>query len=356
MHGPIRFGVAGRAPRSRAARRLRGVDAAATAGALVTVLAILPAAALAAPVPGADEVADTTIAAGIPRKPRPTRTPAATPIPTPTPTATATPTSSLPAQRVASFGPAGTATDFVQLMANMTVDVIEIQAGTYTGWHIGGSGQPAFTVLRTRPLVIRPAAGATVIFDGTGVPSGDGWFYAGRWTAQSSPVGGFTFEGPFILQNYALGQQGLVSTYWAQHVAFNGFQTRGITGLTGGSTSWQVYVSSDGVHRGTDLAFDDWTVAPTPGGNVSGFQTYHNPQADGVRASGWSIAGPHIAILSWGDARGVEIDGWTITGCGYPVSTDGVAQGVLRSNIATGCSNAPIIKAPFVDGGGNTWR
>jgi hypothetical protein len=325
-------------------------------------------------VPDVEDAADAPFVGATARKPRPTNTPTptptatptptptVTPTPTPTPTSTATatptptPTPSLPEQRVVSFGPPGTAADFTRLMADMSVDVIEIQTGTYTGWHIGGSGQPAFTVLRTRPLVIRPAAGATVIFDGTGVPSGDGWFYAGRWTAQAAPVGGFTFEGPFIIQNYALGQQGLVSTYWAQGVAFNRFQTRGITGLAGGSTSWQVYVSSDGVHRGTDLQFDDWTVAPTPGGNVSGFQTYHNPQADGVRASGWSIAGPHIAVLSWGDARGVEIDGWTITGCGYPVSTDGVAQGVLRSNTATGCSYAPIIKAPFVDGGGNTWR
>jgi hypothetical protein len=255
-----------------------------------------------------------------------------------------------------SFGPGGSADDFVRLMADMTVDVIEIQAGTYTGWHIGGSGQPAFTVLRTRPLVIRPAPSATVIFDGGGVPSGDGWFYAGRWTTQAFPVGGFTFEGPFIIQNYALGQQGLVSTYWAQHVAFNGFQTRGITGQPGGSTSWQVYVSSDGSHRGEDLTFNDWTVAATPSGNVSGFQTYHNPQAVGVRAYRWSITAPHIAILSWGDAREVDIQDWTISGCGYPVSTDGVAQGVLLGNTASSCAYGPIIKAPFVDGGGNTWH
>jgi hypothetical protein len=275
--------------------------------------------------------------------------------PSPAPTPTPAPTS--PGQAVVSFGPNGTQAEFVALMADTSVDVIEIADGTYSGWHIGGSGQPAFTINRSgHPLLVRPAAGATVIFDGAGVPSGDGWFYAGRWTTQSAPVGSFTFQGPFVIQNYALGQQGLVSTYWAEHVAFSGFATRGITGLSGGSTSWQVYVSSDGIHRGSDLTFDDWTVAATPGKNASGLQTYHDPQASGVHAVGWTIDAPHIAILSWGDATGVDVEGWRITNADYPVSTDGVAAGILRNNSATGSMYAPIIKAPFVDGGGNSWH
>jgi len=300
--------------------------------------------------------------------PRPTPDPTPAPTPDPTPAATADPTpvptpdptpAPTPSERIARFGPSGTQAQFLSLMNDLTVDVIELQAGTYRGWHLGASGGVVIS-RAANPLLVRPAPGAAVVWDDTGGTSGDAWFYVGSWNVAAYPTSWITFDpagsgGSFTIQNYDLGQQGLVSTFWADHVAFNGFRTRGITGDPGGQTSWQVYVSSDGVHSASNLTFNGWNVAASAGKNVSGFQTYHNPQVRGVVAHGWTITGAHIAILSWGTATDVDIRDWAITYCDYAVSTDGVAQGLLQSNVSAGSTYSPIIRAPFVSSG-NSWN
>jgi len=231
-------------------------------------------------------------------------------------------------------------------MKNMSVDVIEIAPGTYRGWHLW------FDIDRTaRPLTIRPAGG-TVIFDGAGSSSHQGLFYPG-WYHYTSHI---TFQGPFTVENYALGDTGLVSTAWVSHVAFNGFHTSGITGLAGGQLSWTVYVSSDGVHSGSNITFDDWTVGPSANRNVGGLATYHNPNAHGLTALRWTISGASSAIATWGTASGIDIEDWTITGCKYAVSTDGVAAGVLKDNTSTGSTYSVILLSPMVNGPGNSWH
>ena len=273
-----------------------------------------------------------------------------------------TPTSTPKSQKIVQFGPSGTQAQFTALLADMSVDVIEIAAGTYTGWHIGGSSQPIFAISRAaRPLLIRPAPGAAVVWDGAGT-AGDGWFYAGDWHTGGSTITDYiTFDptgtgGSFTLQNYALGQSGLVSTFWTDHVAFNGFRVRNVTGI--GQTSWAVYVSTDGTHRGSNLTFNNWDVAVPPGRSISGFQAYHATSGlpVGITLKGWTIDGAWVAMLAWGDVSGVDVENWTITNCGYAVDTDGIAAGILKNNTASGSTYAPIIKAPFIDGGGNIWK
>jgi hypothetical protein len=297
-------------------------------------------------------------AAPVAPDPTPDPTPVPTPDPTPVPTPDPTPAPT-PSVRIARFGPSGSQSEFISLMKDLTVDVIELQGGTYRGWHLGASGGVVIN-RSSNPLLVRPAPGADVVWDDSGGTSGDAWFYVGWWNVASRATSYIKFDpagtgGSFTIQNYDLGQQGLVSTFWADHVAFNGFRTRGITGNAGGQTSWQVYVSSDGVHSGSNLTFNRWTVAASAGKNVSGFQTYHNPQVRGVTARDWNITGAHIAMLSWGDATDVAIDSWTITNCDYAVSTDGVSQGVLSNNSSTGSTYRPIIKSPFVSTG-NSWN
>ncbi|HEY5473083.1 MAG TPA: hypothetical protein VIK32_07825, partial [Candidatus Limnocylindrales bacterium] len=278
----------------------------------------------------------------------------------PTPTPTRAPT--LSGKKVVQFGPSGTQAQFVSLMKDMTVDVIELEAGTYKGWHIGGSGQPRFHVTRAaRPLLVRPAPGAAVVWDDTGGTSGDAWFYVGSWNVASHVTDYITFDpagtgGSFTIQNYALGQQGLVSTGWVDHVAFNGFHTRGITGVAPGWLSWQVYVSSDGVNRGSNVTFNDWDVAASADRYVGGLQTFHNPQARNVTALRWKIDGAKSAITLEGDVTGLDVEGWTITNCEYAVTSDGTAAGILRNNEATGSTSPPIIREPLIDAGGNTWH
>jgi hypothetical protein len=317
------------------------------------------------PILGAPAPSPTPTATPAP-SPTPAPTPSPTPASTPTPTSSPTPspTSGL---RIVRFGPSGTQADFVKLMRDMTVDVIEMEAGTYSGWHVGGSGRstnPMFTLDRSaRPLLVRPAPGAAVIFDGSTVPYGDGWFYFGDWSgAGTAPITSYiTFDpagtgGSFTIQNYVLGRQGLVNTFWADHVTVNGFRVRNSSGTSDGNNSWSVYVSSDGAHRASNLTFNNWDIVGAPDQSLSAFQTYHTPQADGVTVKNWTVSSVHQAMTSWQGATGVLFDGWNVTGCYDTVNTDGTSAGIVRNSTTTGCASAPLIRSPFVDGGGNSWH
>jgi len=278
-----------------------------------------------------------------------TRTP--TPPPggsaTPTPTPTPTPAPIIPGQKVVQFGTSGTQAQFLALMKNMSIDVIEMQPGTYRGWHL------SFDVDRTaRPLTVRPAAGGSVVFDDAGGQTHQGLFYAG-WSSYTSHI---TFQGPFQITNYSIGQTGLVSTAWVADLAFNGFTVRGTTApSTNGQTAWAVYVSSDGTHRGTNLTFNDWDVdnsgtSPT----VNGMQLEHSPQAIGVTALRWTVKGGYWGFVGRADATGVDIEGWTISGTSGPSFDSEGPAGIVKNMHAT-TSGAPIIQSPMVNGGGNVW-
>jgi len=273
-------------------------------------------------------------------------TPTATPSPTPTPTVSA--------QKIAQFGNWGTPAQFLALMKDMSIDVIEMAAGTYFGWHL------FFDVDRTaRPLTVRPAAGATVIFDDSGGETSDGLFYPG-WSSYTSNI---TFQGPFQVTNYVIGQTGLVSTAWVANLTFNRFVVKGTTApTTNGQTAWAVYVSSDGTHRGSNLTFNDWNVDNSQSGHkVSGLQIYHTPQAVGISALRWTVTGGFWGIVGRGDATAVVIDGWTIGNTVYPFDSDSGESGrgpagTVSNMTSTGSANAPIITSPMVDGGGNSWN
>lgn len=262
---------------------------------------------------------------------------------------------------VKQFTTAMSQANFLTMMADMSIDVIEMQGGTYQDWQIGDGTR--FKLSRAaRPLLIRPAPGADVVFDGAGITNGDGWFYCGDWTEGGSTITDYiTFDpigtgGTFTIQNYDLDQSGLVNTLWTDHVAFNGFRVRSCTGAAGGSTSWCVYVQSDGTHRGSNLTFNNWDVVGAVDKTLSGFQTYHEPNADGITVKDWVISSAHNAMVGYDDATGIIFDGWTVTDCDYPVNTDGVATGIVRNCVGLGNTLAPLIQAPFVDGGGNSWN
>jgi hypothetical protein len=288
---------------------------------------------------------------------QPTPSPQLTPAPTPKPPpkATSRPTVTRPAppkphkaasnQRVAIFPTSGTQAQFLALMKNMSIDVIEMEPGTYRGWHL------FFDIDRTRrPLTVRPAHG-TVTFDNAGGGNPDGLLYPG-WHGYTAHI---TFSGPFVIQNYKIEQTGLISTAWASHMAFNGFTVRGTTApTTNGETAYAVYVSSDGVHRGSYLTFDNWNVDNTKSDQkVSGLQLYHTPQAIGVTALHWRVTGGHWGFVGRGDATGVKIEYWTISGCIVSFDSNGPA-GIVKY-VHASSSGAPTIRSPMVNGGGNTW-
>jgi hypothetical protein len=232
-------------------------------------------------------------------------------------------------------------------MKNMSIDVIEMTPGTYRGWHL------SIDIDRTaRPLTIRPVSGGTVAFDDTGGTTQEGLLYPG-WHGYTSNI---TFQGPFQITNYTIGQTGLISTAWASQMAFNGFTVRGTTApTTNGQQAWAAYVSSDGIHRASDLTFDDWDVDNTgTSPTVNGLQLEHAPQADGVTALRWTVKGGRWAFVGRLDATAVDVEGWTISGVAYS-SFDSEGPAGIVSNMHVTTSGPPIIDSPMVDGGGNSW-
>jgi hypothetical protein len=267
--------------------------------------------------------------------------------------ATPTPTPIPNSQKIVQFGPSGTQAQFLALMKDMSVDVIEMQAGTYSGWNL------VMNIDRiSSPLIIRPASGATVIFDGTGDGSKDGPFYFG-----DSYVGGnyyasnITFDGSngiFRIQNYTIGATGLVWMQYVHNITMNNFQVRNITGEAGGMTSHVIYVSTDGIHAPTNLTFNNWGVQLT-GQLVSALQIYHTPApAQGVTALNWAVSGCHWGFVGRYAATNVDIEGWTISNCAISFDSQGPA-GTVKNMHATTSGN-PTIQLPMIDGGGNVWH
>jgi hypothetical protein len=281
----------------------------------------------------------------------------------------ATPTAIAPVPgggTIASFPTTGgTAAAFLALASNMNIDTIEMAAGTYKWPTLGLTTR--YTVNRSsRPLLVRPAAGATVIWDGTGI-GGDGWFYCGDWTTGGSSIASYlTFDpagtgGSFNLQNYTLGQHGLVQTEWTSHCTFNGFNVTGCTGQ--GGTSWCIYVSSDGTHRGDNLTFRNWNFSGS--GNTMGFfQSFSNYNSDtGLPTScvvnSNTIDHAYVALLAWGDSgttgAGFTFNGNVMTHCTYALDFKDSATGTYLNNTSTGSLNSSILTAAgMTNGGGNS--
>jgi hypothetical protein len=274
---------------------------------------------------------------------KPSSTPA--PIVSPTPT----PTHTFSTQKIVKFGSSGTPAEFLALMKDMTIDVIEMQSGTYRGWH-----HLDIDVDRTvRPLLVRPAAGATVTFDDAGGTSNHGLFYLG--------LGGYTSDiafdstgtgGIYVIQNYAIRDTALIWGGWQHNIKFAGFRVRDITGAAGGMTSHVVFVSTDGIHAPSTLEFSDFDIALS-GQLVSALQIW-DTAAQGVIAKRFTVSGCHWGFVGRSAAIGVEIEGWTISNCAISFDSQGPA-GIVRQVHAT-TSGPPIIESPMVDGGGNDWQ
>jgi hypothetical protein len=271
------------------------------------------------------------------------------PAPTPTPDPTPPP---VPGQKVVPFS--GTAAQFTALIADTTVDVIEIAAGTYLRWSV---------ILNTdrtaRPLLVRPAAGAAVIFDGMGISAPP--FYVG-WNSLCAHV---TFDpagtgGSFTLQNYSLGQIGLVDMKHVSDVTFNAFIVRNCTGTVSAQTTHCLYVESDGTHRSARVTANGWNVVGPSNRYLCGVQTYHEPNVDGLTLHGWTVTGLHRAAYLWADATGIDVDGWTISSCDATFDAEETASGTIKNCHATNSGKTVfgsgyLTDKAIVDGGGNSW-
>jgi hypothetical protein len=249
---------------------------------------------------------------------------------------------------------ASTSSAFETATANMAIDVIELAAGTYHWSHVRVD-----TDRSTRPLTIRPAAGATVIFDGTGAGTVNEVFTIGYVSA----VKNVRFDGSpgrFKFQNYTLQSTGLVHTFEVDDFEFSHVDCTAISayGGTSGFTEWAVYVSTIRSHRAQRLRFDDWSV--NPGSTlVNGFQCYDGSFGpDVVNCQGWVVNGAGVASLIWGNGTGFYQSGWTITSCLYNRSHQNVGgspTGFMNSSSATSTTNTSILTAPGITYSGDSF-
>jgi len=255
-----------------------------------------------------------------------------------------------PSPIVRQFTTAMAQSDFATMIADMTIDVIEMQGGTYQDWH-----DCAINVDRSaRPLLIRPAPGAAVVWDGTTDASADGVFYIGT----SSLAAYITFDpagtgGSFTIQNYTIGQTGLVYTNRVSHLTINGFRCVGNKASTAnGSTRWAVYISSDGSHRSNDIVMEDW-VSVSGDAYMNHLQVQGSYNVDRATFRRWRTSGGNYGAYLAGDATAVVLDDWVMFGHTYVgIEVDGAAV-TLRDCASDATCKENIYDTSVTDGGGN---
>lgn len=208
--------------------------------------------------------------------------------------------------RIHQFALTDTKATFLTLLADETIDIIEMATGTYT-W--------AATVIdidRVNPIIVRPAAGATIVFSGA-TCSPNGQFYFG----QSTTAGNIHFE-HFTFDGYTLADIGIVWMMDAHDCSVSDIIVQNCTndGENGApEKSWAVYLSSDATHFTEDIVLDRWTV---DGGvrTIGGLQVVGGNH---ISAKEWVVSHAWFAIYTddnYGPALAhLVLEDWAINDC-----------------------------------------
>lgn len=257
-----------------------------------------------------------------------------------------TPTPTPPSGKVVTFGSSLTAQQLQNAAADMTVDAIELTAGTYK---LGTAVY--FDVDRTaKPLTIRPAAGASVTFTGSGDPTASGQFFFGL----NRPSKYVTMQG-FGFTGYLLAQAGIFEFRQTDHVTVKGIDIAGITRYTAYSDkaykTWAAYISM----VNTNLVLDGWTMAGV-NRDWSGIQIDSGTSAAHIALTNIIMANLDYAFYEDVPTTDLTLDGWKVTNCGE----GGVAisfhqaQGVYRNVALVGSGVISPHSSQMSSGGGNT--
>lgn len=264
-------------------------------------------------------------------------------------------------QKVVSFTASGTRAQFLAKLNDMTVDVIELAAGTYT------FGYCNINIIRSKPVTVRPAAGAvgSVIIGGQG--GQNGWDFG-----ISSLCSYMTFE-DLIFDDFVIGANSIIGMQHADHITFRRITCRNScsTGLAGGQpeweSSWFLYLSSDGTYGPTNIVFDDITFTggrtaagspPLQGHTLGALQSYHGVGGSNIQLSNWTVSHAMWTIYwnnSGSPASGVTISDWQSDSSYhslYLYNGSGTVSDIVCTNVH---SASPTTKgAGWTDGGGNS--
>lgn len=254
-----------------------------------------------------------------------------------------------PGAVVKAFPATGTQAQFLAALADPTIDVLELAPGTY---HFA---ETVINIDRTdRPLIVRPAANARVIFAGDAAGGGQFYFGLGGVAAYLAfEFGGVTFDG------YTLGDTGLVWMGNANHITFDGPTIQNVTSTGSGPIySWALYLSVDAGVSPSFVAVDDWTVIGASH-DFSALQAGHPPSvAANIDARRWNVSGVAYSVYAYGTVTDLILDDWTITNSvvadrPYTVYFGSGVSGTYTNMHAAG-SGGIESTGKMTDGGGNS--
>jgi hypothetical protein len=258
----------------------------------------------------------------------------------------------MPSQRIVSFTTSDTSSTLLRLLADESVDVIEMAAGTY---HLS---YMLININRTRPVVVRPAAGATVVLSGSAIGTDPQFEFGEGGTAGNITMQGLIFDG------FILGQSGIVQAKDAHDIALNDMVVRN-SRANGTSAqpiqAWALYLSSNATTHVTDFTANRWTVDGS-GRQMGALQVYGGSR---VTATGWSVSNAYYAVYA-SNTRGpltdLILDNWTISGSGAPawgssnvsVATENSSGRFSNMHATTSGVLLNVGSPKLTDGGGNS--
>jgi hypothetical protein len=243
----------------------------------------------------------------------------------------------------------------------MTVDVIEMAGGTYPNWR--DANLPDRTA---RPLTIRPAPGATVVFtaagDGTWGDQAFGLLSASYITFDGTP-------GRFVFQHYLLAQEGVFLLVGATHITVKGvtFNNIAANARSNSESSHLFYLS----HGTADVDIEDVTAShllasDEPGASygLNGIQLYTGgtaPAITGVTVRNVSISDANWGVVVRNASSGLLFDGLGLSDCGHggvPAAADFGSDntGTVRNTTTALSAGAPAILGAMTSMGGNSFH
>lgn len=250
-------------------------------------------------------------------------------------------------ERIVTFTPSQSPRVFLTLLADPSVDVIELDGVYHLPYLV-------INIDRTRPVVVRPAAGATAVLSGATIGRDPQFSFGYGGTAGNITMERLVFDG------FVLGQQGIIQTLDIHDIALNGMIVRNCRAdprYAQPYHAWALYLSSSATAHPTNVTANGWIVDGSDR-RMSALQIYGGSH---VTANGWSVSNAYYAIFASstrGPLTDFELEGWTVSDTG---SSAGVAvyienaSGRFSDMLTTTTGFFINIGRPRLsDGGGNS--